>query len=264
VLAHVNTSGQHIPLMLDGGDAALGWGRDSNYPYQEGSFFGNIFQTGAPAAYYCNGADFDAGVVPGRLGANQVDSPYVNPQGPTALCAYQCAAAGGAPSPNNDGFSVCYGPAGKSYKHVVTVYRNFVTSTSYKICNKQSGQCLGANGTASGSAVTQGAYASAATQKWTIAQVAAGKYKVVNASTGLALDMAGSKTAVGTSIAQATYTGSATQGWVFASVKDGSGFFQIFPSGTVNSALGIQTGSTIAIEQWGWNEDQKWTIAVAN
>ena len=47
----------------------MGWGKSSNHPYQEGSFFGNIF-TSPPQAFYCNGKDFNVGLVPGRLGAS--------------------------------------------------------------------------------------------------------------------------------------------------------------------------------------------------
>ena len=62
----------------------IGWGLDRvNYPIQEGTFFGNIIETGnlssmgkpsvtAPAAYYCDGDGFatgSSGEVAGRLGA---------------------------------------------------------------------------------------------------------------------------------------------------------------------------------------------------
>jgi len=36
MLAHVNTSGVHIPLWLDGDSTAIGWNLDSDYPYEEG------------------------------------------------------------------------------------------------------------------------------------------------------------------------------------------------------------------------------------
>jgi len=45
VLAHVNTSGKHIALWLDGEAPSLGYGRSADYPFQEGSFFGNIFSS---------------------------------------------------------------------------------------------------------------------------------------------------------------------------------------------------------------------------
>jgi hypothetical protein len=35
LLAHVNTSGVHIPIWLDS-EGAIGWGQNSSYPFQEG------------------------------------------------------------------------------------------------------------------------------------------------------------------------------------------------------------------------------------
>ena len=60
VLAHVNTTGQHIQLWLDSDVPSIGWGRSTDYPYQEGSFFGNIFES-PPKAYYCDGKDLQSG-----------------------------------------------------------------------------------------------------------------------------------------------------------------------------------------------------------
>ena len=74
LLAHVNTSGVHIPIWLDS-DNHDRLGPEHRYPYQEGSFFGNIFVS-PPKAYYCNGKDFDSGTVPGRLGVGQSNAPY--------------------------------------------------------------------------------------------------------------------------------------------------------------------------------------------
>ena len=71
MMAHVNTKGQHIGLWIVGSSPALGWGYTTDYPFQEGSFFGNIFVS-PPVANYCNGSDFNSAVVPGRLGAQQV------------------------------------------------------------------------------------------------------------------------------------------------------------------------------------------------
>ncbi len=101
MMAHVNTSGVHVPLWLDSADSAIGWGIDrTNYPMQEGTFFGNIIDTGpisgytskpglvAPIAYYCDGAGYPSGasgVVAGRLGANNSSSLYSNPFG-SPLC----------------------------------------------------------------------------------------------------------------------------------------------------------------------------------
>ena len=47
MMAHVNTAGVHVPLWLDANDPAIGWGIDRvNYPMQEGTFFGDIIDTG--------------------------------------------------------------------------------------------------------------------------------------------------------------------------------------------------------------------------
>ena len=49
MLAHVNTSGAHIPLWLVSPNTAVGWGLNPLYPNEEATFFGNIFTT-APTA----------------------------------------------------------------------------------------------------------------------------------------------------------------------------------------------------------------------
>ncbi len=94
LMAHVNTTGQHINLWMVSSDPDVGWGYTYDYPYQEGSFFGNIF-TSSPKAYYCNGNDFDSGVVPGRLGAGQVGAPYADPFGTPGLCRTSCTPSTG-------------------------------------------------------------------------------------------------------------------------------------------------------------------------
>jgi hypothetical protein len=83
LLAHVNTSGVHIPLWLVSPAPAIGWGTNPQYPNREGTFFGNIFTpnagSGAVDAFYCDGPGFSKDTVPGRLGATQVDAPYTDP-----------------------------------------------------------------------------------------------------------------------------------------------------------------------------------------
>ena len=89
MMAHINTKGQHIGLWMVGDSPALGWGYTSDYPFQEGSFFGNIFVS-PPVANYCNGSDFNSAVVPGRLGAEQTGSPYKNPFSGAGYCTPNC------------------------------------------------------------------------------------------------------------------------------------------------------------------------------
>src|SRR5436190_13246625 len=86
MMAHVNTAGIHVPLWVVADVPNVGWGLDPNYPNQEGSFFGNIFMTGAHgydstkvAAFYCYGRAYDVNTVPGRIGADQIGAPYTDP-----------------------------------------------------------------------------------------------------------------------------------------------------------------------------------------
>ncbi len=75
-----------------------------------------------PKAFYCNGKDFDVGVVPGRLGAGLGDAPYTDPYGGTGYCRDNCTPAD---IPNqNAGYKACMG-----YNHVFTVWRNPDAST---------------------------------------------------------------------------------------------------------------------------------------
>ena len=97
LMAHVNTAGVHIPIWLTSEAPQIGWGLDLvNYPKQEGTFFGNIIETGSltemgmtgvtgPVAYYCEGAGFADGTVKGRLGVGQAGAnlPYKNQYGGT-------------------------------------------------------------------------------------------------------------------------------------------------------------------------------------
>jgi hypothetical protein len=123
-MAHINTTGQHIPLWLTADAPSVGWALNTaQYPHQEGSFFGNIFVS-PPKAYYCDGKDFAVGVVAGRIGSTQVGAPYQNPfttskylVGYSPLCVNSCTIAD---NPNRaSGYKACLG-----FNHVMTVWRN--------------------------------------------------------------------------------------------------------------------------------------------
>jgi hypothetical protein len=164
LMAHINTAGVHVPIWLDSSDTAIGWGVDrTNYPMQEGTFFGDLFDTGSlsnigkqqingPAAYYCEGAGFPTGangVVAGRLGANQSGAPYTNPFGTGATCQgvtmgnnaavnvgyYTGGIGGSCPAGSNtnpsqgcpDGYQEMQYPYGTNavpWNHAITVWRN--------------------------------------------------------------------------------------------------------------------------------------------
>ncbi len=260
LLAHVNTSGVHIPIWLDS-EGAIGWGQNTSYPYQEGSFFGNVF-VNPPKGYFCNGKDFNSGTVPGRLGVGQSNAPYTDPFGTPGPCAGYCTASSATTNGVADGFSTCNG-----YTHVVTVWRNFDVNTQYKIVNKQNGKALEVAGssTAAGAAIQQRTYSGASNQKWTITQTAAGKYKVVNVASGKALDLTGSSTAEGTALVQQSYSGTATQQWAFTSLADQAGSYTINPSGKLASAMWPITGWTgdgdpMVVNAYNTNDAQKWQI----
>jgi hypothetical protein len=240
LLAHVNTTGAHIPIWLDS-ESAIGWGQNASYPYQEGSFFGNIFVS-PPKGYFCNGKDFDSGVVPGRLGAGQWFAPYYDPFGTPGPCAASCTPSSARTNNVADGFTSCYG-----YTHVVTVWRNFDANTKYQIMNKQTGKVLEVAGgsTSAGAAIQGRTYSGATQQKWTITQVSAGKYKVVNVNSGKALDLTGGATADGTTLVQSTYSGAASQLWSFQSVASQPGNYEVSPAAKLPSSIWPAAGNTL-------------------
>ena len=154
MLAHINTSGVHIPLWIDGDSPAINWSQNSAYPDQEGSFFGNIFES-PPIAYYCNGKDFDVGVVPGRIGAGQTNAPYKNPFSGTGYCRDHCTAAD-IPH-QGDGYKACAG-----YNHIVTVWRNAGGTSS----SSSSSSGTGGARSSSGSGSRSGSGSSSGSGSW--------------------------------------------------------------------------------------------------
>jgi hypothetical protein len=123
MLAHINTAGIHIPLWIVAQNPTVGWQTSPDYPNQEGSFFGNIFVTGAHgapsnvvSAHYCNGAAFNVDVVPGRIGANQQNAPYTDPFPGTGYCRNYCTPADKPYAAS--GYKACNG-----WNKVLTVWR---------------------------------------------------------------------------------------------------------------------------------------------
>lgn len=261
VLAHINTTGQNVALYLDGDHPALGWGQNSSYPYQEGSFFGNIF-TSPPTAQFCNGKDFDKGLVAGRLGANS-GSPYVNPfSWGSSYCKDHCTPQD---IPNqNDGYKACNG-----WNHVVTVWRNFDPNTDYKVCNRATGKCLkvDADSTADAAKIVQATYASSNTSmRWRMVQTAAGQYKFTNKKSGKVLDIYGGSTANGTALIQWPSNNATNQRFSFT--PTGDGFYKFSPVSNAAASLDVPGWSTtenLAIQQYsyGGGNNQQWNIVPA-
>ena len=123
LLAHVNTSGVHIPLWLVSPNPAIGWGTDPQYPNREGTFFGNIFTPNPTSnlvdAFYCNGPGFSTDVVPGRLGATQAGAPYTDPYTSTTDPNGDCTPCY---STNSQGPTTCSAD-GVKFGSPITVWR---------------------------------------------------------------------------------------------------------------------------------------------
>ncbi len=117
LMAHINTTGQHIPIYLDG-PAPLGWGRNAAYPVEEGTFFGDLFVS-PPTGRYCGGRGFGSNVVAGRIGDQAGASvPYKvakSPDGTSTRCDMVCKR-----DPSGDGYNSCQG-----VNQTITVWRQF-------------------------------------------------------------------------------------------------------------------------------------------
>jgi hypothetical protein len=260
LLAHVNTSGVHIPIWLDS-EGAIGWGQNSSYPFQEGSFFGNIFVS-PPRGYFCNGKDFSAGTVPGRLGVGQSNAPYFDPFGTPGPCASSCATSYSSTNGVADGYSSCYG-----YSHVVTVWRNFDVNTQYSICDRETGKCIGAASTSTGAAVQVGSYYGSSNQRWTIGQISPGKYKIINVASGKALDLNGGSTNDNTALVQNSYSGTSSQLWSLPSLGNpgDGGVYKVSPSARTTSSIwpsagNYSDGTPAVTTTYNSADIQKWRI----
>ena len=119
LMAHINTTGKHIPIYLVG-LSPLGMGRNPSYPIQEGSFVGDLF-TSPPVARYCGGRGYGSNVVSGRIGAAQTNQPYKilrRADTGSERCDDTCIR-----DESGDGYVSCSGVAG----NVVTVWRQITS-----------------------------------------------------------------------------------------------------------------------------------------
>jgi hypothetical protein len=249
MLAHINNSGLHVNIWLDGPDNGVGWGSSSDFPFQEGVYFGNLFASNMPGNY-CAGRDLSAGDAMGRLGSpwgnnsGVLSSPYgwqwdgVNNQNVPVYCS---SSGNVYCTQQNEGFSSCNDPYGGSnhprWNHPVTVYRNFESTMLYKICNKY-GKCLGVIGgsTTAGTDVEQRSYSGAAGQTWSILQTSPGYYKIINKTSGMALTMNG------TTVEQQPFTGASNQIMPMNYISADRGFANLKTSSNT-SAIFMSSGN---------------------
>ena len=233
ILAHVNTTGIHISLWLDGDSPALGWGQSASYPQQEGSFFGNIF-TSPPTMYYCNGKDFDVGVVPGRIGAGQSGAPYSNPFPGSGYCKDNCAAQD---YPNqNDGYKACHG-----WNHVVTVWRNAAADSL--LSSTTSTTTVVTNSVTTTTAAT--------TTTTTTSSGFSGIYTIQPASnSSLTLGVAGGSTANGAAFQQLSGIADFQK---FNFVSMGNGYYKLTMKSAPNKCLDNPWNGTDGARLWTWD-----------
>ena len=227
MLAHVNNSGMNIDIWLDS-EGAIGWGTSPDFPYQEGSFFGNLFPN-PWQGFYCNGKGYDAGSVPGRLGAPIASNVYVNPYGGNVECGASGQCSGVRQRRlqlvQHAASTACSRPGQRSSPCGVTSTR----TPAYKICNYGTGASASAvegSSTADNAPVEEQTYSGGNHQKFWILQTTAGKYKVVNVNSGKAIDVSGS------AMVQKPYAGTASQQTAFNSLGSTgqSGRYTLIPS----------------------------------
>jgi hypothetical protein len=267
LLAHVNNSGLHVGIWLVGPDPGIGWGSSPDFPYQEGTYFGNLFAQNMPGNY-CAGKNLAAGDSKGRLGSpfgnNSaiMNSPYgwqydaSSGQNVPSYCSGFCTAQNEGYSSCPDGSPQAPYTAGHRWNHPVTVYRNFEPTMLYKICNRSTGGCLGVVGgsTADGAGVEARAYTGALGQTWQVLKLSAGVYKIINKSSGLSLDV------VNGNVVQKAYSG---QQFPISYIADLPGFLTLRKSTDSNvmwtnwsNVDGVPVGTTNQTT----SDNAKWSI----
>ena len=211
-------------------------------------------------------------MVPGRLGAQQVGSPYKNPFMGAGLCSDNCVgvtgnthydALGNADVP--DGFTKC-----GMRSRVVTVYRDFDAVTDYKICSRQSGLCLdvAANSTVEGAAFDQIAYTSQPRDKFRIVKNGPFAYSFKVQSTGKMVSFASStlpETNLPPAKQMASGSTAAFQNWWVS--PTGSGYFRICSDQTFH-CLSVGSNTSGALIQGRPSTtsgpNMEWNILVAD
>jgi hypothetical protein len=288
-MAHLNTAGVHVPIWLDSSAPSIGWGMNkSSFPYQEGTFFGNILVTGAlashgnaaiaPVGYYCDGDGFTSGingVVAGRIGAAS-SSTYRNPWGNGALCKNVCTGqfSQGTSQGDPDGYINCSPPGVPSFNNMITVWRNnsykpvFDAGYAYEIqpVPAGGGETLDVNTGSqnNGTAVQQWQNWNGEMQKFRILSAGNGNWKItMDANTNKCVDLNGG-TGNGTGLVINDCNGSSNQAWtVTPDVQSGAFIFKNVASGRCLDENNWDTASGVQMQIWDCyssNSNQKYNI----
>ena len=278
LMAHVNTAGVHIPLWLDSSTSAIGWGIDlTNYPFQEGTFFGNIMMTGdlssinmtgvsGPAAWFCDGNGFlngNAGVVAGRLGKGQSGKPYMNPFGDGTLCnnkgaGYYSKGTGGQPAP--DGFQqMCTSNYCFQNGDPITVWRNnsykpvFDGGYAYRMMPMHAldkSVDVAGGSTSNGTAVQQYSSWETAGQKFNVLASGSNWKIAMSGNTAKCVGPRGNGTVNSTVMEIQDCNGTTAQAWTVTADEKMSGSFQFknVASGRCLDVSGASTSNTALMQ----------------
>jgi hypothetical protein len=291
----------HIPIWLASEAPQIGWGLDTvNYPKQEGTFFGNIIETGdlsqinmtgvtGPVAYYCEGAGFAAGTVQGRLGAGQAGAnlPYKNQYGGTCngngnfTGFWSAGNAGGQPA---DGYKTAI-VNGYVFQNgePITVWRNPNTSSGgsssttiafnpaygYRLMPKQvSGKSVDVSNasTANGTAVQQWGTYSGTAQQFAILASGTNWKIAMKINTNKCIGPAGNGTGNGTAMEIQDCNGGNGQAWTATLVSGTTDTFN-FKNKASNRCMDVSGASGAdgaRMQLWDCNggNNQKYAVAV--
>jgi hypothetical protein len=270
MLALINVSGVHVPLMLDASYSSVGWGYNPSYPYQEGTFFGNIMTANAHGvsginAYYCEGPDFATGVVPGRIGAGYTGAPYKAAFSGSNRCDQSCS-TGSAPKSNGsraDGYDACLG-----WNNTITVYRQgsytpvFDPNYNYQITNAGASNAVQVNGS--------GNYTTAPAAPGQMNKTPAQLFKIVQEGSYYKVQLKSDPTkcidtywSTTLNIAGCSANNSSQQ---FIATADSKGRFLLQNVATNNSGVKYLTmnGSTIDLEPANGSDNQAWKLGAVD
>jgi hypothetical protein len=135
-------------------------------------------------------------------------------------------------------------------------------NTDYRIICRLSGKALTPSGAGDGAALVQQTETGAESEKWRFRRVGSGTYQILNAESGLCVNVENGSTEGLAKLQQATCVEEARQ--YFRLVGTGDGYFAVVnhASGRVLDVLDLSTADGAAIIQWDYlyAENQQWEI----
>lgn len=121
---------------------------------------------------------------------------------------------------------------------------------TFRIVARHTGKCLGATGTTSGSSVQQQTYTGDNRQKWTVASLGSGRYKITNVASGLALEVNGGATTDGALLRLVTTATATQQEWTLPPQTTGYSNLRNVRSGKSARVVAASTNDGANIEQF--------------